>query len=260
MLTPNAVKQKLQNGQSVFGLFCSIPSPLVVEIIAHAGFDFVIIDTEHGLVNPETLEHMIRAAEAVQLTPFVRVASASAGEILRVLDAGAKGIVVPHVQTKAIAEQMVQACRYFPDGMRSLNSGRPAGFGKVNLQDYIDQANQTIMAIALIEDRQGVEQIDEILSVPGLDLVLEGAADLSQSYGVPWQTRAPIVQQAIDQIYQAAQQAQVPFCAIPRATEDFDRWISRGVQAFVLGDDRGLTYRAMRDFLQSIQSTLTPTL
>lgn len=256
MLAANAVKQKLQQGQSVLGLFCSIPSPLMVEMIAHAGFDFVIIDTEHVLVNPETLENMIRAAEAVNLTPFVRVGSPEAGEILRVLDAGAQGVVVPHVQTQATAATIVQACRYFPEGRRSLNGGRPAGFGKLNLQEYIQQANQAVMAIAMIEDRQGVEHLDEILSVPGLDMVLEGAADLSQSYGVPWQTRGPTVQQAIDQIYQASQRAKVPFCAIPRAAEDFQRWQSQGVQAFVLGDDRGLSYRAMRDFLQSIQPNI----
>lgn len=258
MLTTNHLKRKLQEGQSVVGLFCSIPSPLMVEMIAHADFDFVIIDTEHVLVNPETLENMIRAAEAAQITPLVRVASSAASEILPILDAGAQGIVVPHVQTPAMVQQMVQACRYFPEGERSLNGGRPAGFGRFNLTEYIQQANQEVMAIALIEDRQAIDNLEAIVSVPGLDMVLEGAADLSQSYGVPWQTRSPVVQQAIEKIYQVCQQVKVPFCAIPRATEDFQRWTQNGVQAFVLGDDRGLAYRAMRDFRQSIQPSIPP--
>ena len=254
MLNSNVVKQSLKEGKQVFGVFCSVPVPLMVEIIAHAGFDFVIIDTEHVLINPETLTNMIRTAEAVNIAPFVRVREASSGEILRALDAGAKGVVVPHISSAADAELVVKSCRYFPQGMRSLNGGRPAGFGRLDLQSYIQQANQEIMAIAMIEDREGIEHLDEILSVPGLDMVLEGAADLSQAYRVPWQTRSEEVKQAVGKIHQAAVKSQVTFCAIPRATEDFQHWCSQGIQAFVLGDDRGLSYRAMRDFLQSTKS------
>lgn len=260
MLTPNVVKQSLAEGRQVFGLFCSVPVPLMIETIAHAGFDFVIIDTEHALVNPETLENMIRAAEAVNITPFVRVTGAFPNDILRVLDAGAKGVVVPHICTAAEAELAVKSSRYFPEGMRSLNGGRPAGFGKLDLPTYIQQANQEVMVIAMIEDREGVENLDAILSVPGLDMVLEGAADLSQSYGVPWQTSSEQVREAIAQIHHKSLQANVTFCAIPRATSDFQKWVNQGVQAFVLGDDRGITYRAMRDFLQSkLQSIETET-
>lgn len=116
---------------------------------------------------------------------------------MRVLDAGAKGVVVPHICTAAQAELAVKSSRYFPEGMRSLNGGRPAGFGKLDLPTYIQQANQEVMVIAMIEDREGVENLDVILSVPGLDMVLEGAADLSQSYGVPWQTSSEQVREAM---------------------------------------------------------------
>jgi 2-keto-3-deoxy-L-rhamnonate aldolase RhmA len=241
----------LTEGRQVFGLFCSVPAPLMVEMIGHAGFDFVIIDTEHASVNPETLENMIRAAEAIEITPFVRVAEASHGAILRALDAGAQGVVVPHIRTKQEAELSVKSSRYFPEGMRSLNGGRPAGFGKTDLQQYIRHANEEIMVIPMIEDREGVDNLDEILSVPGIDLVLEGAADLSQSYGIPWQTRSDTVREAVKKIHRKSLENHVHFCALPRAAEDFKQWTEKGVQAFVLGDERGISYRAMRDLLQS---------
>jgi 2-keto-3-deoxy-L-rhamnonate aldolase RhmA len=245
LLRTNVLKQKLQAGETVCGLFASIPSPVSVEMIGCAGFDFVIIDTEHVCINPETLEHMIRAAEAVGLTVLVRVPDGSPGPILRALDAGAQGIVVPHVRNKEDAEAVLQASRYFPLGNRSLNGGRPAAFGNLNLQTYMQTANEEIMVVAMIEDREGVNRVEEILSVPGIDMILEGAADLSQSYGIPWQTRAPLVREALRSVQERAKKQGIPYCAIPRAEEDIQEWNGRGVKAFVLGDERGIAFRAL---------------
>ncbi|WP_410513169.1 aldolase/citrate lyase family protein [Paenibacillus sp. BR2-3] len=249
MLGDNALKRKLLEGKAVYGLFCSIPSPIMVEMIGCAGFDFVIIDTEHVLINPETLENMIRAAETTHITPLVRVADANPGTILRVLDAGAQGVVVPHVQSKEEAENIVRFSRYYPLGTRSLNSGRPGSFGKNDLVAYMERANKEIMVIPMIESREGVDQADDILAVPGIDMVLEGAADLSQSYGIPWQTRGEAVKDALHQIQSAACRHGVPYCAIPRAIEDMDMWRERGVRAYVLGDERGTAFRALRNQL-----------
>jgi staphyloferrin B biosynthesis citrate synthase len=184
------LKQKLAGKQPAFGLFCSMPSPVAVELIGEADFDFVIIDTEHVLVNPETLENMIRAAEAVGVTPLVRVSDIDPKEILRALDGGAQGIVVPRVENGAEMRRIVAACKYHPAGSRSLNGGRPGSFGKQSLADYCAKANHEILVVPMIESLAGMENIAEILSVPGIDLVLEGAADLSQSCGLPWQIAA----------------------------------------------------------------------
>lgn len=241
----------IQNDEPVFGIFCSIPSPLVVEMIGHAEYHFVIIDMEHAAINPETVENMIRAAEVVGLTPFVRVSENSEGAILRALDAGAKGVVVPHVCTKKDAEQAVRASRYYPLGMRSLNGGRPAAFGKGDLTKYIERANKEIMVILMIEDHVGIENLDDILSVAGIDMVLEGAADLSQSYGIPWQTRSERVKAGIETIYQKAKQYSVPFCSIPRRPEDVQTWLEKRIAAVVIGDDRGIFFRAASDLRTS---------
>ncbi|MFJ9587406.1 HpcH/HpaI aldolase family protein [Streptomyces acidicola] len=256
MLRPNAVKAKLAAGTSVYGLFCSIPDPTLVEMIGCAGYDFVILDSEHALVNPQQLEHLIRAAEAVDLTPFVRVPEAAPGLILKALDAGAMGIVVPHVRTRADADAAIRAAKYSPEGMRSLNGGRVPGFGRINLADYLGRANKETMVVGMIEDAEGVDNLPEILT-SGLDLILEGAADLSQSYGVPWQTRHPTVREAVEKIHAACDEAGVPFCAIPRAEEDHTAWSRAGVRAFVLGEERGLAFRALSAHLEEHRTAAT---
>lgn len=205
MLTTNATRAGLAACGTVCGLICSIPSPTLVEMIGCAGYDFVLIDTEHALVDPQQLENLIRAAEAVGVTPFVRVGS--------------------------------------------VNGGRVPGFGRIELSEYVARANREVMVVVMIEDAEGVDAIDGILAVPGVDLVLEGAADLSQAYGVTWQTRHPRVREALAHVAARCGAHGVPFCAIPRTPEDHDAWVERGVRAFVLGEERGLAARALRSHL-----------
>ncbi|OGB26593.1 MAG: siderophore biosynthesis protein SbnG [Burkholderiales bacterium RIFCSPLOWO2_02_FULL_57_36] len=246
MLQTNRLKQALADGKTVFGLLNSIPSPLVVEMIGYAGYDFVILDMEHVCVNPETLENMVRAAECAGITPLVRVPNAAPDVILRALDCGAQGIVVPHVRNQIDAEQAVAASRYHPLGSRGISGGRTTGFGTIDLPTYFERANREIMVIAMIEDREGVDNLDAILSVAGVDMVLEGAIDLSQSYGVPGQAQHPSVQAAIDRIAIACCKHKVQFCAIPRVADQLNSWKARGVQAYLLGDDRAVSFRALK--------------
>lgn len=251
MLRKNRLKEKVRNKEEAFGLFCSIPSPIIVEMIGCADYDFVIIDTEHVLINPETLENMIRAGEAAGLTVLVRVPDDNPGNILRALDGGAQGVVVPHVESKEQAEKIVKASRYYPHGTRSLNGGRPGSFGKSSLVAYMERANEEILVVPMIESAKGAEHVKEILSVPGIDMVLEGAADLSQSLGVPWQTSSEIVQKTLKQVHQVSMEQKVPYCAIPRKQEDVDTWRELGVHTFVLGDERGISFRALKFHLEA---------
>lgn len=251
MLKANKLKARLLAGHRVYGLLNSIPAPLLVEMIGYAGYDFVILDMEHVGVNPQTLENMIRAAECCGVTPLVRVPGAEPGAILRALDAGAQGIVVPRVQDGDQARQAVRASRYHPLGERGISGGRTTGFGTLGLQDYMALANREIMVVAMIEDSMGVENIDAIAAVPGVDMILEGAVDLSQSFGVPGQAQHPAVQAAIRRVFAACQARSVPFCAIPRVEGQHEAWSEAGVRAFLLGDDRGLGFRALKAHLSS---------
>lgn len=246
MLQTNKLKTMLNAGERAFGLLNSMPSPLMVEMIGRAGYDFVILDTEHVGVNPETLENMIRAAECAGATPLVRVPSAAPEAILRALDCGAQGIVVPHVRDRTEALCAVSASRYHPLGQRGISGGRTTGFGAIDMISYFERANREIMVVAMIEDRVGVENITAIVSVPGINMVLEGAVDLSQSFGVPGNPHHPAVQEAIQRIAQVCHEYGVPFCAVPRVAGQIERWSEQGVQAFLLGDDRGVCFRAMK--------------
>ncbi|SOY63543.1 HpcH/HpaI aldolase family protein [Cupriavidus taiwanensis] len=249
MLQPNRLKAALAAGRDVFGLINSLPLPLMAEMIGYAGFDFVILDLEHVGVNPQTLENMIRAAECAGTTALVRVPRAAPDIILRVLDAGAQGIVVPHVCSRATAELAVHSARYHPLGKRGIAGGRTTGFGTLSLSEYMERANRELMVVAMIEDRAGVDAIEEIVAVPGIDMVLEGAIDLSQSLGVPADAQHPAVQAAIRRIAQACQARVVPFCAIPRAAGQCEQWREQGVHAFLLGDDRATAFRAMKQLV-----------
>ncbi|EGH45397.1 HpcH/HpaI aldolase, partial [Pseudomonas syringae pv. pisi str. 1704B] len=145
MLRTNALKSRIADGQPAHGVISSIPAPAAIELIAEAGFDFVIIDMEHVLINPETVENMIRVAESYDLTPLVRVADLNPNTLLRLLDGGAQGIVLPMIESPEQLADAIAACKYHPLGRRSLNAGRPGSFGKHSLAQYVEAANQQIM-------------------------------------------------------------------------------------------------------------------
>ncbi|KQY90170.1 siderophore biosynthesis protein SbnG [Paenibacillus sp. Root52] len=240
----NTLKEKISRRRPVFGLFVSIPHPVIIEMIGHAEYDFVIIDLEHATTNMESLEEMIRAADLCGMTPLVRISKVERAEILKVLDCGAQGIVIPHVEGREQVEEAVRHTYYHPLGMRSLNSGRAGVFGKYPLTEYIGQANEQIMVIPMIESVQGIQQSDNILSHPQVSFVLEGAADLSQSLGVPWQTDHADVRSALTTLHDQAQQYNVPYATVTRGIKDMTLWTERGVHIFVLGDDRNTAFRA----------------
>ncbi|MFF7709600.1 aldolase/citrate lyase family protein [Pseudomonas sp. NPDC007930] len=246
MLRTNLLKAKLAAGEVVHGLIASIPSAVAIELIAEAGYDFAIIDLEHVLINPETVEQMIRTAESYGLTPLVRVPDLDPKRMLRLLDGGAQGIVLPCVEHEQPLAAAVRACKYHPEGQRSLNAGRPGAFGKHSLAEYVALANAQIMLVAMVESRAGAERARQLAAVPGVDMLLEGAADLSQSLGMPWRIDQPAVQQALASTCAAARAAGIAYCAIPRQPGDYRRWRAEGVNAFVLGDERGIAFRALQ--------------
>ncbi|PFG57256.1 4-hydroxy-2-oxoheptanedioate aldolase [Amycolatopsis sulphurea] len=252
MLRVNKVRAKLAAGERVYGLFSVIPEPVLVEMIGCAGYDFVVLDSEHTLVDPQQLENLIRAAEAVDLTPFVRVPVAAPGAILRALDAGAMGVVIPHVRSRSDVDEAIRAARYHPEGLRSLGGGRAPGFGAIDGTGYLARANAEIMVIPLIEDAEGVAAIDDIVAGGGVDLVMPGPADLSQSYGVPWQVRHPLVQEALKRLHTACAGHGVPYCPITRNRDSHRRWLEAGVTAFVLGEERDLAATAFRQHLATV--------
>lgn len=252
MITVNRVRRKLADGERVYGLFCSVPAPALVEMIGWAGYDFVVIDAEHTLLDPQNLENMIRSAQAAGLTPFLRVAPHDTATMLRGLDAGVLGIVVPHVRTRADIEAAVRAVHYAPTGMRSLGSGRAAAYGLTDPIEHCRRAEAETMLIALVEDADAVDAIDDILRGGGVDMVLPGVADLSQSLGVPWRLRHDTVRSALLRLHESCIAHGVPFCALVRSAQRHTYWRDAGVRAFACGDVATLAAAALRAGLSDL--------
>ncbi len=199
----NKMKEKILSGQPAFGLSVMFPSPQIVEMVGKLGFDWVLIDCEHGSNSPESVELMAMAAELSGVTPIARPWTNSPEAILRVMDRGAMGVQVPHVNTAADARRAVEAVKYHPLGNRGLAVGtRPANFGfGVSGADYVKIANQETLVCVQLEEKEALQNIDEILRVEGVDVFFVGPSDLSQSMGYPGRSDAPEVKDAMDNTF-----------------------------------------------------------
>jgi 2-keto-3-deoxy-L-rhamnonate aldolase RhmA len=196
----NLMKEKLRAGQPVYGVSVMIPSPQIVEMVAAAGFDWVLLDCEHGTLTLESVELMAMAAEASGITAIARPVSRSAEHILQVLDRGVMGVQVPHVNTAADAREVLAAVKFHPLGRRSLAAGTRAAAYDAHgtLADYVKAANDATLIAVQLEDKEAIENIDELLQVDGIDVFFIGPSDLSQSLGFPGNPKAPTVADAID--------------------------------------------------------------
>lgn len=257
-MRPNRLKQAMIASRTQFGTFVSFSDPGIVEAIGHAGYDFVILDMEHTWIDYGDLPGLCAAAENSGMTPLVRVGSCEANPILRVLDSGAFGVIAPHVRTKQDATALVQACRYPPAGIRGVNGGtRAAGYGQSNFVEHARRSNEEILTIALIEDVEGVEAIEEIVAVEGLDIVFPGAGDLSASLGLLGQPQHPTVQEHVHRVVTAVQSRQGPGLAYHIMDPgQIARCQEVGAHLIVLSQDSRLFFQACRDPLVKMRQTL----
>lgn len=180
MARENTVKRVLVSGGRAVNAWCSIPSSYVAEVVAHLGFDCVTIDLQHGVADYATAFAMLQAISTSPAMPMVRVPWNDPALLMRLLDAGAMGVICPMINTAEDARAFVGACRYPPLGYRSFGPNRAVQYAG---PDYWRSANREVLLLAMIETRQGVENVDEILSVAGLDGIYVGPGDLSISYG-----------------------------------------------------------------------------
>ncbi len=210
MKQPNRVKAALREGRKAYGYSLTFPSPWVIDILAPLDFDFVWIDGEHGPFGLDQIEDLCRAAEAVGVTPIGRVPDIGSSTILRFLDRGMQGVMGPHIATKADAEQLVRACLFGPEGERSYGANRgtdydymqPGPDGWPDREAYYREANENMLVGALLEDTQALEELDDILKVPGIDYFGIGHNDMSQSMGLPGKGDSPEVQARIQEAFE----------------------------------------------------------
>ena len=249
----NTMKEKLITGEPVFGVSVMFPSPQVVEMVGKLGFDWVLIDCEHGSTSPESVEMMAMAAEVTGITPIARPLSNTTEAILKVMDRGAMGVQVPHVNTADDARRAVEAVKYHPQGVRGLAAGsRPANYGfGISMSDYVVEANRETLVCVQLEEAEAIQNIDEILEVDGVDVFFVGPSDLSQSLGLPGKSDVPEVREVINGAFASIKSAGKVSGSAGNAgaTEDY---IERGVQ-YLYTHLTTLLSNASNDFLAQVR-------
>ena len=193
----NPVKEKLQRGEPAFGASFGFACAPLMEMVGLLGFDFVYLDAEHGTITPRDCEDILRAAAARGTPTLARVGTKDPQVMVPYLDTGIAGIQLPHMLRRADAEAAVRAVRFHPHGERGLAGGRWADFGLGDpLTTWVERANDELLLIAQIEDKQALDNLDEIVAVEGVDVWFVGPSDLSQSLGYPGQQNHPVAKEA----------------------------------------------------------------
>ena len=235
----NTLKQRLYAAKAAFGVMCTFPSPPVVEMLGHLGFDWILLDNEHGSITVDTAEACIAAAELSGIAPIVRPVGNKPEIIAPFLDRGAWGVQVPHVNTADEARAAVDAVKYAPDGHRGIFSGgRPAGYGfKGSTADYAKDANRQTLVCLMLEEVEAIENLPDMVKVPGVDVFFIGAGDLSQSMGYTGQMTHPDVQAMVERGVKAITGAgHIAGCSCPDTL--IPKFLGLGVQYFHSGVNR----------------------
>jgi 4-hydroxy-2-oxoheptanedioate aldolase len=194
----NRAKEKLKAGETIYGVFANGVSVEMVEIMGLSGFDFITIDSEHAPSSDETNRLLVMAGESRNTPVFIRTPNKLHSSILRSLDIGAQGLLLPQVNSAEEAEEIVRAAKYYPEGFRGVGLGRGADYGiGLDLGEYFRRSNDNLLIAVQCENAAGVPHLDAIAAVPGVDVIFVGPFDLSQSLGIPGRINAPEVNEII---------------------------------------------------------------
>jgi len=254
-LKKNHLKKALQDGKVIFGPFLKFTDPAVVEIMGFAGFDFVIIDAEHGPISMQNAQNMIRAAETVNITPVIRVSDNDEALILRALDIGAQGIEIPKINSRYDAERAVKSLKYFPQGERGVcRYVRAAKYSSMDKFEYFKSANNETIIIAHIEGLEGINNLDKILSVSGIDIIFIGPYDLSQSLGIPGEVNHPLVTEKMKEVILKCKKNKIAVGTFADDIVAAKKWISLGVQYMSFSVDVGILYKACKKVVEKLKN------
>lgn len=254
MLSGKRLKERLKAGEVVLGPFAILNAPGLIEAMGYAGFDFVIIDTEHGPLSIESAENLTRAADSVGIAPIIRVTENEAGLILRALDIGSAGVEIPQISDKSDAVKAVINSKYVPIGDRGLSPfiRATAYFSKAG-PDYTRRANEESVVVIHVEGERGIKNIDEILTVDGLDVIFLGPYDISQSVGLPGQVDHPRVVSLMTEASEKAKKADKVLGSYARDVEMAKRLIQMGVQYMSVCVDATIFLQACERIVREVK-------
>lgn len=241
--SPADFRTRFLGGELLLGTFIKTPSSHTSEIIGALGFDFVVIDEEHAPFDRGTIDLALLGARASGTAGIVRVAEPTAAKLLAVLDDGATGVLVPHVSSVEKAREIVAACRYRGGKRGFSNTNRGGGYGATGIWDHVDAKDAETTVIAMIEDPEALDVIDEIVAVEGLDGFFIGRGDLTvalQATGLA----DPGVRAAAEKILAAARKVNKPVCLMVASASEAAEWRALGANAFIVSSDQGFM-RAM---------------
>lgn len=233
---PNKLKHNLKAGKVCIGATITMSNPVVAEIMSHMNFDWLWFETEHTAMSVESVLAMLQATNGSDVSTVVRVPWNDKTMIKRFLDTGPDGIIIPLVNSKEEAEEAIRAIKYPPLGERGAGLARAQCFG-LHMGEYMASANDEVMTIFMIEHIKAVENIDEILSVKGVDSVMIGALDLSGSMGILGQTADPSVEVAIQKVLAACKRAGIPCGIVAGGPENANERIKQGFKNIIIGLD-----------------------
>jgi 4-hydroxy-2-oxoheptanedioate aldolase len=250
----NKLITTMAEGKPVYGTFIVTGEPALAEILGYSGFDFGIIDTEHSPNDTMSVPHLIRASQVSGLTPIVRVTKNDESLILRALDAGAAGVLVPQVNTAAQALAAVRAAKYAPAGERGVAGVvRAARYGFIPMKDYIQEVNTETLVITQVEHIDAVDKLEEILAVDGLDGIFIGPTDLSQSMGLTGQFQHPVLKQTMETIIRKAAASGKWAGIFCLNAEDAQYWLQIGARLLAVATDTMLFALAARNVIGSLR-------
>ena len=249
---PNKLKHNLAAGKVCIGATITMSNTVVAEIMSHMGFDWLWFESEHTAMSLESILQMLQATNGADVSTVVRVPWNDKTMIKRVLDTGPDGIIIPLVNTRAEAEEAVKAIKYPPLGERGAGLGRAQSYG-MNMGDYLQTSNDEVMTIVMIEHIDAVNNIAEIISVPGIDSVMVGALDLSGSMGILGQTGDERVEGAIQKVLAECKRVGMPCGIIAGSPDVANKRIAEGFQNIILGLDVLYLIGAAQDALSKVE-------
>ena len=251
----NRVKARIGRGQPVFGVYVTQPSVAVVQLLATGGLDWLMIDMEHGLIDTPSLQAMIAAANA-SCVPLVRTPLAERGLVEHALDAGALGLVFPTVSTRAQAEATVRAMHYPPRGERGWGPFYAAAQWRLSPAEYYEEAGRELLNVVLIEQHGALDELDDILAVPGIDVAAIAPGDLAAGLGHPGDRHHPEVLAVIAEIERKILASGVALGGVALARGEADAKVAAGYRFLFLGADASLLQRALADALDGVTREL----
>ena len=242
-MRPNTVKRAWRDGERTIGAWLGTPSAHIAESMAHAGFDWLCIDMQHGVIDYNDTVEMLRGISTTDTVPFVRVPWNDPPTLMKVLDAGAYGVVIPLVNNREEAERAVWACRYPPQGGRSFGPARATMYAG---DGYVDEANDEIAVICMIETAEALDNLDEILGVEGVDCAYIGPSDLAYALGMQpaGDNPDPRHQETVLSVLEACQRHGVTPGCHTGSVEYTTKWLDAGFQMVTLGQDSAFMRRA----------------